>query len=70
MQGDLDFESLLEQCPDDLIHYLVNSGTKLLGSFKVKVGAPLIPEFCVGFDPLGSHWSIGNPRVLMTPPKP
>ena len=33
----MDFEELLEQCPDDLIHYLVKSGTKLLGTFKVKV---------------------------------
>ena len=35
----MDFEELLEHNPDDVIHYLVNSGTKLLGSFKVKVSA-------------------------------
>ena len=37
MQGGLDFQDLLEQYPDAVMEYIVQHGTKLLGTFKCKV---------------------------------
>lgn len=38
-QDGLDFQDLLEQHPDAVMEYIVNRGTKQLGTFKCKVPA-------------------------------
>jgi hypothetical protein len=37
LQGNLDFRALLDKYPDTVLEVIIQHGTKLLGTFKVKV---------------------------------